>query len=117
MGVWHTSVRVAAAASLCVGALLTVSAPALAAPSDDDTILPAEQKIVPAGSRRPRDTTVKPASDLQDLLDSISQSLNDNVGRTVRHAVAPRQQNVTSQVATSIATPIANGAASVRFRP
>ena len=31
MGVRHTSVRMAAAASLCVGALLTVSAPALAA--------------------------------------------------------------------------------------
>ena len=100
MGVWPTSVCMAAAASLCIGALLTVSAPALATPSNDDTILPAEQKVVPA-EQKAADTTVKPASDLQGLLDSIAKSFNDNIGQRVDTAIATAQQNTASQVATT----------------
>ena len=110
MGVSPTSVRMAAAASLCVGALLTASAPALATPSNDDTILPAEQKIVPAEPKA-ADTTVKPASDLQGLLDSLSQTFNDTIGRQLNAARDTVVQQQATNVATSIAVPIANGAA------
>jgi hypothetical protein len=110
MGVSPTSVRLAAAASLCVGALLTASAPALATPSNDDTILPAEQKIVPAEPKA-ADTTVKPASDLQGLLDSLSQTFNDTIGRQLNAARDTVVQQQATNVATSIAVPIANGAA------
>ena len=110
MGVRGSSVKVAVAASLCIGAMLGFGAPASAAPASatpdgDDVILPAEQA--------PRDANAQPAADLQGLLNSIAQVFNDNVGRRVDEAVAAANQNVASQIATSIATPIANTALGV----
>jgi len=105
MGVRHTSVRIAAAASLCVAALLSVSGPALAAPSDDDTILPAEQK--------PTEAVSKNGNDLQSFLNSLSQSFNDSIGRQLDAARDTIVQQQATNVATSIAVPIANGAIGV----
>ena len=119
MGVRHTSVRMAAAASLCVGALLTVSAPALAVPSDDDTILPAEQKTrdVQPAELKTRDTTTSSNSqnstDLQTFLDSLSQTFDDTIGRQLNAARDTIVQQQATNVATSIAVPIANGAIGV----
>lgn len=105
MGLRHTSVRMAAAASLCVGALLTLSGPALAAPGDDDTILPAEEQ--------PRAQNVSNPSDLQGFLNSLTQSWNDSFGRQLDAARETAIQQTNSNLAVSIATPIANGATGI----
>ena len=107
MGLRHTSVRMAAAASLCVGALLTLSGPALAAPGDDDTILPAE------GQPQPRAQNASNPSDLQGFLNSLTQSWNDTFGRQLDAARETAIQQTNSNLAVSIATPIANGATGI----
>jgi hypothetical protein len=96
--------------------LLTVSAPASAAPSDDDIILPAEQKtreIQPAQQKTTRDETSRNSNDLQTFLDSLSQSFNDTIGRQLDAARNTILQQQATNVATSIAVPIANGAVGV----
>lgn len=105
MGVLHTSVRAAAAASLCVATLLATSGPAFAAPSDDDIILPAEQK--------PQDKSASNVDDLQSFLNSLSQTFNDSIGRQLDAARDTIVQQQATNVATSIAVPIANGAIGV----
>ncbi|MGY4709803.1 hypothetical protein ACXDF8_09650 [Mycolicibacterium sp. CBM1] len=95
MSLRHTSVRAAAATSLCVGALFAAGGTATAAPSTNPA--------APASD----------TSDLQTFLDSLTRSYNDTIGRSVDEARDSATEQTQANIATAVAVPIANGGVGV----
>jgi hypothetical protein len=87
MSLRHTSLLMAAAASLSLGALFAAGGTASAAPA------PADQ-----------------GSDLQTYLDSLTTSYNNTIGKSVEEARQTAQDQAAQNVGLAIGVPIANGA-------